>query len=98
MIAGPGTCESFNHADICLKGSKLVLKESLLRGQEKSIPMQSKSSKGDIRPAWLNTDLLTKLKYKKERYRRGDRALKWNIETFPEHIRMELEKPKLRQS
>lgn len=44
MIAGPGTCESFNHADICLKDSKVVLKESLLRAQEESIPVQSQVS------------------------------------------------------
>lgn len=80
MIAGTGNCENFNHADICLKDSKLVLKESLLRAQEESIPMQSKSSKCGIRPPWFNTDLLTELKHEKETYRRGDRVLKWNVE------------------
>lgn len=89
VIAGPGTCKSFNHADICLKDSKLVLKESLLRAQEESVTMQSKSSKRLGKhgsPDWAQT---------RNTQKRG-RALKWNVETFPEHTRMELQKPKLR--
>ncbi|CAM4534308.1 unnamed protein product [Caretta caretta] len=51
----------------------LYFKESLLRSQGQTIPMCRKNSKYGRRPAWLNSEILADLKYKKEAYK------KWKI-------------------
>ncbi|CAM4670315.1 unnamed protein product [Caretta caretta] len=53
--------------------SWLYFKESLLRLQGQTIPMCRKNSKYGRRPAWLNSEILAALKYKKEAYK------KWKI-------------------
>ncbi|CAM4604369.1 unnamed protein product [Caretta caretta] len=53
--------------------SWLYFKESLLRLQGQAIPMCRKNSKYGRRPAWLNSEILADLKYKKEAYK------KWKI-------------------
>ncbi|CAM5163476.1 unnamed protein product [Eretmochelys imbricata] len=53
--------------------SWLYFKESLLRLQGQTIPMCRKNSKYGRRPAWLNSEILADLKYKKEAYK------KWKI-------------------
>ncbi|CAM5158164.1 unnamed protein product [Eretmochelys imbricata] len=53
--------------------SWLYFKESLLRLQGQNIPMCRKNSKYGRRPAWLNSEILAALKYKKEAYK------KWKI-------------------
>ncbi|CAM4580634.1 unnamed protein product [Caretta caretta] len=53
--------------------SWLYFKESLLRLQGQTIPMCRKNSKYGRRPAWLNSEILAELKYKKEAYK------KWKI-------------------
>ena len=50
--------------------SWLIFKHRFLQAQEQCIPMSKKSSKGGRRPAWMNKELLAKLKQKKEVYRR----------------------------
>ncbi|GAB0187581.1 hypothetical protein GRJ2_001223400 [Grus japonensis] len=50
--------------------SWLVFKGHLLQAQERCIPTKRKSSKNTRRPAWMNKDLLGKVKQKKEAYRR----------------------------
>ncbi|KAK4807026.1 hypothetical protein QYF61_000355 [Mycteria americana] len=42
----------------------------LLQAQERCIPTKRKSGKNARRPAWMNMELLDKLKHKKEAYRR----------------------------
>ncbi|PKU41633.1 rna-directed dna polymerase from mobile element jockey-like protein [Limosa lapponica baueri] len=49
--------------------SWLVFKDHLLQAQEPRIPRKKKSGKKARRPAWLNKELLDKLKSKKEAYR-----------------------------
>ena len=49
--------------------SWLIFKDYLLQAQESSIPMNKKSGKNAKRPAWMNKELLAKLKHKKEAYR-----------------------------
>ncbi|CAM5145543.1 unnamed protein product [Natator depressus] len=51
----------------------LYFKESLLRLQGQTILMCRKNSKYGRRPAWLNSEILAALKYKKEAYK------KWKI-------------------
>ncbi|CAM4551145.1 unnamed protein product [Caretta caretta] len=51
----------------------LYFKESLLRLQGQTIPMCRKNSKYGRQPAWLNSEILAALKYKKEAYK------KWKI-------------------
>ncbi|CAM4591395.1 unnamed protein product [Caretta caretta] len=53
--------------------SWLYFKESLLRLQGQTILMCQKNSKYGRRPAWLNSEILAALKYKKEAYK------KWKI-------------------
>ncbi|CAM5168179.1 unnamed protein product [Natator depressus] len=53
--------------------SWLYFKESLLRLQGQTILMCRKNSKYGRRPAWLNSEILADLKYKKEAYK------KWKI-------------------
>ncbi|CAM5167297.1 unnamed protein product [Natator depressus] len=50
--------------------SWLYFKESLLRLQGQTIPMCRKKSKYGRRPAWLNSEILADLKYKKEAYKK----------------------------
>lgn len=40
-----------------------ILKDNLLKAQNQSIAMFRKSSKRGSRPAWINEELLTELKY-----------------------------------
>lgn len=40
-----------------------ILKDNLLKAQNQSIAMFRKSSKHGSRPAWINEELLTELKY-----------------------------------
>ncbi|PKU33655.1 hypothetical protein llap_16036 [Limosa lapponica baueri] len=47
-----------------------VLKDHLLQDQERCIPKKKKSGKKARRPAWINKEVLDKLKNKKEAYRR----------------------------
>ncbi|KAG6931740.1 hypothetical protein G0U57_001044 [Chelydra serpentina] len=53
--------------------SWLYFKETLLRLQEQTIPMCRKKSKYGRRPAWLNSEILARLKHKKAAYK------KWKI-------------------
>ena len=46
-----------------------LFRDTLLKAQELSIPQHKKLSTGGRKPAWLNKDLLVKLKDKKEKYR-----------------------------
>ena len=50
--------------------SWLIFKGHLLQAQEQCIPTKRKSGKNARRPAWMNKELLGKLKYNKEAYRR----------------------------
>ena len=47
-----------------------LFKHHFLHAQDWSIPLSKKSSKGGRRPAWMNKQLLEKLKQKKKFYRR----------------------------
>ncbi|GAB0177211.1 hypothetical protein GRJ2_000186300 [Grus japonensis] len=49
--------------------SWLIFKGHLLQAQERCIPTKRKSGKNARRPAWMDKDLLGKLKHKKEAYR-----------------------------
>ncbi|GAB0208316.1 mitochondrial enolase superfamily member 1 [Grus japonensis] len=49
--------------------SWLIFKGHLLQAQERCIPTKRKSSKNTRRPAWMNKELLGKVKQKKEAYR-----------------------------
>ncbi|GAB0181417.1 hypothetical protein GRJ2_000607000 [Grus japonensis] len=49
--------------------SWLVFKGHFLQAQERCIPTKRKSGKNAWRPAWMNKELLNKLKHKKEAYR-----------------------------
>ncbi|GAB0188477.1 hypothetical protein GRJ2_001313000 [Grus japonensis] len=49
--------------------SWLVFKDHLLQAQEQHIPTKRMSGKKARRPAWMNKELLDKLKHKKEAYR-----------------------------
>ncbi|KAM9591189.1 uncharacterized protein ACIBXB_006085 isoform 1-T2 [Morphnus guianensis] len=49
--------------------SWLIFKGNLLQAQERCIPTKKKSGKTTRRPAWMNKELLDKLKHKKEAYR-----------------------------
>ena len=49
--------------------SWLIFKDHLLQAQERCIPTKRKSGKNTRRPAWMNKELLDKLKHKKEAYR-----------------------------
>ncbi|KAK4831507.1 hypothetical protein QYF61_018091 [Mycteria americana] len=46
--------------------SWLIFKDHLLQAQERCIPRKRKSGKNARRPAWVNKELLDKLKHKKE--------------------------------
>jgi len=46
--------------------SWLILKDHLLQAQERCIPTKRKSGQTTRRPAWMNEELLDKLKHKKE--------------------------------
>ena len=46
--------------------SWLICKDHLLQAQERSILTSRKSSKGSRKPAWMNMELLTKLKVTKK--------------------------------
>ncbi|GAB0199978.1 hypothetical protein GRJ2_002463200 [Grus japonensis] len=49
--------------------SWLIFKGHLLQAQERCIPTKRKSGKNSRRPAWMNKELLGKVKHKKEAYR-----------------------------
>ncbi|GAB0204419.1 mitochondrial enolase superfamily member 1 [Grus japonensis] len=49
--------------------SWLIFKHHLLQAQERCIPTKRESSKNTQRPAWMNKELLGKVKQKKEAYR-----------------------------
>ncbi|GAB0181834.1 mitochondrial enolase superfamily member 1 [Grus japonensis] len=49
--------------------SWLIFKGHLLQAQERCIPTKRKSGKNAQRPAWMNKELLGKVKHKKEAYR-----------------------------
>ncbi|PKU27650.1 glycerol kinase [Limosa lapponica baueri] len=51
------------------QGNWLVFKDHLLQAQERYIPKKKKSEKKARMPAWINKELLYKLKTKKEAYR-----------------------------
>ncbi|PKU28782.1 glycerol kinase [Limosa lapponica baueri] len=51
------------------QGSWLVFKDHLLQAQEQCIPRKKKSGKKARGPAWMNKEILDKLKKKKEAYR-----------------------------
>ncbi|KAM9590815.1 uncharacterized protein ACIBXB_005869 [Morphnus guianensis] len=52
-----------------VQASWLIFKDHLLQAQERCIPTKRKSDKTTSRPAWMNKELLDKLKHKKEAYR-----------------------------
>jgi len=65
--------------------SWLMLKDHLLQAQEQCIPTKGKSGKSARRPAWMNKELLDKLKHKKEAYRgwkQGQVPWKEHIDTI----------------
>ena len=43
-----------------------LFKLHFLHGQERCIPLRKKSSKGGRRPAWLNKELLAKIRWKRK--------------------------------
>jgi len=47
----------------------LIFKDHLLQAQEQCIPTKRKSVKNTRRPAWMNKEVLDKLKHRKEPYR-----------------------------
>ncbi|KFM05090.1 hypothetical protein AS27_03707, partial [Aptenodytes forsteri] len=47
----------------------VIFKDHLLQAQERCSPTKRKSGKNTRRPAWMNKELLDKLKHKKEAYR-----------------------------
>jgi len=47
----------------------LIFKDHLLQAQERSIPVNNKPGKNAKRPAWMNKELLEKLKCKKRAHR-----------------------------
>ncbi|KFV04324.1 hypothetical protein N340_00281, partial [Tauraco erythrolophus] len=49
--------------------SWLIFKDHLLQAQEWCIPTKRKSGRNTSRPAWMNKELLDKLKHKREAYR-----------------------------
>ena len=49
--------------------SWLTFKDHILQAQERCIPTKRKSGKNSRRCAWMNKELLDKLKHKKEAYR-----------------------------
>ncbi|KFW71682.1 hypothetical protein AS28_14104, partial [Pygoscelis adeliae] len=49
--------------------SWVLFKDHLLQPQEQCVPTKRKSGKNARRPAWMNKELLDKLKHKKEAYR-----------------------------
>ncbi|KFQ75960.1 hypothetical protein N337_07842, partial [Phoenicopterus ruber ruber] len=49
--------------------SWLIFKNHLLRAQERCVPTKKKSGKNARRPAWINRELLDKLRHKKGAYR-----------------------------
>jgi len=49
--------------------SWLIFKDHLLQAQEQCIPTKRMLGKNTRRPAWMNKDLLGRLKHKKEAYR-----------------------------
>ncbi|GAB0204921.1 mitochondrial enolase superfamily member 1 [Grus japonensis] len=49
--------------------SWLIFKDHLLQAQERYVPTKRKSGKSIRRPAWINRELLHKLKHKKKAYR-----------------------------
>ncbi|GAB0184642.1 mitochondrial enolase superfamily member 1 [Grus japonensis] len=49
--------------------SWLIFKDHLLQAQERCITMKRQSGKTTRKPAWMNKELLDKLKHKKETYR-----------------------------
>ena len=49
--------------------SWLIFKDHLLQAQEKCIPTKRKSGKNTRRPAWMNKQLVDKVKHEKEVYR-----------------------------
>ena len=53
------------------QGSWLIFKVHLLQAEEWSIPMNKKSGENARRTAWMNKELLAKLKHRKEAYRGG---------------------------
>lgn len=80
--------------------SCLIFKDSLLKAQEQSILMFRMLSRYSRRPPWLNRELLTDFKCKKEEYGggSGDKQPKRNTETLPGHVGIELGKSKLSRS
>ncbi|KFM11475.1 hypothetical protein AS27_04032, partial [Aptenodytes forsteri] len=49
--------------------SWVIFRDHLLQAQERCIPTKRESGKNTRRPAWMNKELLDKLKHKKEAYR-----------------------------
>ncbi|KFW07334.1 hypothetical protein N327_01759, partial [Fulmarus glacialis] len=66
--------------------SWLIFKDYLLQAQERCIPTKRKSGKNTRRPAWMNMELLDKLKHKKEAYR-GWKQGQVALEEYREIIR-----------
>lgn len=64
-----------------------ICKEAFFRTQELSIPRCNKSGRGRKRPAWLNWDLLVKLKCKKKMYRQWKQGQEW-WEEYKEAVRL----------
>lgn len=51
-------------------GVLFVLKDHLFQAEEQSIMTSRKASKGGRSPVWMNKEVLTKHRHKKETYRR----------------------------
>jgi len=49
--------------------SWLIFKDQLLQARDRSVPTKRRSGKNVRRPAWMNKELLDKLRHKKEAYR-----------------------------
>jgi len=54
--------------------SWLIFRDHLLQDQERCVPTMRKSGKSIRRPAWMNKELLDKVKHKKDAYRAWKQA------------------------
>jgi len=51
------------------QGNWLIFEDHLFQAQDRCIPTNRKSGKNTRRPAWMDKDLLNKVKHKKDTYR-----------------------------
>ncbi|TRZ06600.1 hypothetical protein HGM15179_020506 [Zosterops borbonicus] len=70
--------------------SWLIFKDCLLQAEEQCIPMKRESSKNAMRPAWINKELLDKLKCKKKVYRelKQGQGIECTLNKFPDESKL----------